>query len=166
MSHLVQCRRMLDIFCEALGSALVDSVAEVLARELASADRIWAAFVDFAVVSVATRRDVVARRGDFLPEAAGALLRAHLRDAPAEGAPRRRGRAPRARAAYSPPHSDPITIDLSALDRARGNMQQLHTWRTRRSLCRMRRWGDLVDGTGVHADMGVGEGGRWVWMRT
>lgn len=102
LSHLVQCRRMVDIFCGSMGSAPAGSAAELLARDLPNADRVWVAYVDVASVSVATRHDVAAWRGDFLPAAAGALLRAHLRTASDDGALRRRVRTPRARGLLAP----------------------------------------------------------------
>lgn len=93
---------MVDIFRGAMGVAPAASVAKLLARDLPNADRIWAAYIDFASVSVATRHDVVARSADFLPAAVGALVRAHMRATPDCDAPRRRGRAPRARGLLAP----------------------------------------------------------------
>lgn len=78
LSHYATCTSALGIFCRALQRPVAPSLFVVLDTTHASAAKVWAAFVDFVSVAIATRHDVVARGTVFLEIAACALTRAHL----------------------------------------------------------------------------------------
>lgn len=88
------------IFCSAMGRHTPSSIVAVLEADRSLMSRVWAAFVDFASIAVATRSDVVAREASFLPIAAGAVARAQISPASEAGSGNgRRPRPPRRRAA-------------------------------------------------------------------